>query len=74
MNWHLVHKEPVPNDKKAHTSPISHIKIPITNLNGVDIVGNDNELGLFLLNKRGDGVDTVPRHRGALSGFVRLSK
>merc|ERR1719383_246610 len=42
-------------------------------LNGVDIVGDDDELGLLLLDKSGDGVDALPDHGGALGGGVLLA-
>ena len=40
---------------------------PHNNLDGVDIVGNDNELGLFVLNQCGDVVDSVLDHVGLLT-------
>ena len=41
-------------------------------LNWVDIVGNGNQLSLFLLNEGGHGVDAVSDGNLALGGCVTL--
>jgi hypothetical protein len=44
-----------------------------TYLNRVDIVGDANERGLFLLDQSGDGVDTVVHDGGTLGRGVLLA-
>lgn len=42
-------------------------------LNGIDITGDDNELSLFLLNQRGNCVDTLANNERTLSGDISLA-
>lgn len=44
-----------------------------TNLNGVDIVGDDHEFSLLFLNKGGDCVDTMADNGTLLGGSVLLA-
>ena len=43
------------------------------NLNGVNIVGDDHQLGLLLLDKSGHSVDSMANDSGALGGGVLLA-
>ena len=43
------------------------------NLNGVNVVGNNDELGLLLLDEGGDSVDAVAHNGGPLGGGVSLT-
>ena len=45
----------------------------MTYLNGINIVGDDNQLGFLLLNQGGDGVDAVSHHGSPLAGGVILA-
>ena len=44
----------------------------VTHLNGIHIVGDDDELGFLLLDEGGDGVDSVSDHGSPLAGSVLL--
>ena len=45
----------------------------MTYLYGINIIGDDNQLGFLLLNQGGDGIDGVSHHGSSLAGGVVLA-